>query len=82
MEALVAATGVNADKLRDLMARHPSADTINEYGRFKALVATCDKKRAAAHFAEKGKGPVRPSQVNMKLDKLLREFVIQGGIDV
>ena len=82
VEALVAATGVNADKLRDLMARHPSADTINEYGRFKALVATCDKKRAAAHFAEKGKGPVRPSQVNMKLDKLLREFVIQGGIDV
>lgn len=82
VEVLVAATGVNADKLRDLMARHPSEDTINEYGRFKALVATCDKKRAAAHFAKKGKGPVPLYRVNMELNKLLREFVIQGGIDV
>lgn len=80
--ALVAATGVDEARLRDLMARHPSEENINEYGRFDALKATADRARAQEYFSGKEGKKVLPFQVSMKLDRLLREFVIQGGFDV
>lgn len=80
--ALVAAMGVDEMKLRDLMARHVTEDNIDEYGRFDALKMSCDLKRAAAFFSEKAGKPVPPFQVTMRLDKLLRSFVIQGGFDL
>ena len=82
VEALVAATGVDEAKLRDLMLRHVSDDNINEYGRFDALKATADLSKARQYFSEKEGKPVPPYKVNMRLDKLLREFVTQGGFDV
>ncbi len=82
VEALVAATGVDEAKLRDLMLRHVSDDNINEYGRFDALKTTADLSKARQYFSEKEGKPVPPYKVNMRLDKLLREFVTQGGFDV
>lgn len=80
--SLAAATGVDEGMLRDLMARHMTEDNINEYGRFDALKKSCDPKKTSAYFTEKEGRPVSPFQANMKLDKLLREFVIRGGFDV
>ena len=82
VNALVSAIGVDEAKLRDLMARHVTEDNINEYGRFDALKDTADLGKARDYFAGKEGKPIPPFKVNMKLDKLLREFVIQGGFDI
>ena len=82
VDALVTAIGVDEGRLRDLMARHVTEDNINEYGRFDALKETVDLGKARDYFAGKEGKPIPPFKVNMRLDKLLREFVIQGGFDI
>lgn len=82
VNALVSAIGVDEVKLRDLMARHVTEDNINEYGRFDALKETADLGKARDYFVGKEGKPIPPFKVNMRLDKLLREFVIQGGFDI
>ena len=82
VNALVSAIGVDEGKLRDLMARHVTEDNINEYGRFDALKETADLGKARDYFVGKEGKPIPPFKVNMRLDKLLREFVIQGGFDI
>ena len=82
VNALVSAIGVDEGKLRDLIARHVTEDNINEYGRFDALKETVDLGKARDYFAGKEGKPMPPFKVNMRLDKLLREFVIQGGFDI
>lgn len=82
VNALVSAIGVDEVKLRDLMARHVTEDNINEYGRFDALKETADLGKARDYFAGKEGKPMPPFKVNMRLDKLLREFVIKGGFEI
>ena len=82
VNALVSAIGVDEGKLRDLMARHVTEDNINEYGRFDVLKGTADLGKARDYFVRKEGKPMPPFKVNMRLDKLLREFVIQGGFDI
>ena len=82
VDALVAALGVDEMKLRDLMARHVTEDNINEYGRFDALKETADPDKARDYFTGKEGKPIPKFKVSMRLDKLLREFVIQGGFDI
>ena len=82
VDALVTAIGVDEGRLRDLMARHVTEDNINEYGRFDALKETVDLGKTRDYFAGKEGKPIPPFKVNMRLDKLLREFVIQGGFDI
>ena len=82
VNALVSAIGVDEGKLRDLMARHVTEDNINEYGRFDALKETADLGKARDYFVGKEGKPIPPFKVNMRLDKLLREFVIQGGFEI
>lgn len=82
MVNLVSVTGVDEGRLRNLMARHVTEDNINEYGRFDALKKSCDLGKASAYFTGKEGKHVPFFQVSMKLDRLLREFIIQGGFDV
>lgn len=82
VDALVSAIGVDEMKLRDLMARHVTEDNINEYGRFDALKETADPDKARDYFTGKEGKPIPKFKVSMRLDKLLREFVIQGGFDI
>lgn len=82
LQALVDAVGVDRALLKDLMAQHVTEANINEYGRLDALKSTCDQKLARAYFEKKEGLPVPPFRVAMKLDKLLREFVLSGGFDL
>lgn len=82
INALVSAIGVDERKLRDLMARHVTEDNINEYGRFDALKETADRSKARDYFTAKEGEPIPLYKVNMQLDRLLRDFVIQGGCDI
>ena len=82
VQALVDATGVDPGKLRALMALRVTEANINEFGRFDELKATADKQRAREYFSQKEGAPVPPFKVTMKLDALLRAFVLSGGFDL
>lgn len=76
------ALGLDEDKLRAMMDIHTTDANINEFGRFDALKATADKKKAKAYFeAIEGKSVI-PPKVPMKIDKLLRDFILRGGFDI
>ena len=85
VNALVSAIGVDEVKLRDLMARHVTEDNINEYGRFDALMETADIDKARDYFVGKGRSKFSKLEgmpIPLRVDRLLREFVIQGGFDI
>lgn len=74
--------GLDEDKLRSMMDTQITDANINEFGRFDALKATADKKRAKAYFEKIEGAPIIPPKVPMKIDKLLRAFIIRGGFDI
>lgn len=76
------AVGVNEDSLRAIMAIHPTEATINEYGRFDALKASVDMKIAQQYFESMNGKPIPTFKINIKLDELLRKFILADGFEV
>lgn len=76
------AIGVDADLLREFMARGVNEQSLNEYGRFDQLKESVDRKKARAYFEERDGEPVPPFRVPAKIDALLRNFVLSGGFDL
>ena len=53
------------------------------YATFLANVyKTVDKEKAKAFFEEREKTKLIPPKVNMKTDRMLRTFIITGGIEI
>ncbi|MGI6174111.1 MAG: type I restriction endonuclease subunit R [Christensenellales bacterium] len=76
------ALGLDESKLRGMMALKVEDANINEFGRFDALKATVDKKKAKEYFEKIEGAKVIPPKVSMKTDKLLRDFILSGGFDI
>ncbi len=74
--------GLDEDKLRDLMAKHVTEANINEYGRFDDLKATVDKQKAKQYFEAIEGTTIIPPKVPMKVDNLLRDFILKGGYSI
>lgn len=74
--------GIDEAKLRSMMALRVTDSNINEFGRFDALKATADKKKAKEYFEKLEGAAIIPPKVPMKIDKLLREFILTGGFDI
>ena len=74
--------GLDEQKLRALMALQITEGNINEFGRFDALKATVDKQKAKTYFESVEGKPIIPPKVPMKIDKLLREFILNGGFEI
>ena len=74
--------GLDEEMLRVMMTLHLTERTINEFGRFDALKATVDKQRAKVYFEKIEGKPIIPPKVSVKIDKLLREFILNGGFDI
>lgn len=79
---LAVALGLNEIMLRDMMAQHVTEYNINEFGRFDALKATVDKEYARIYFESIAGNNLPLPKINVKLDKLLRDFIIHGGFDI
>lgn len=76
------ATGVDEAELRAFMQMKVTEANINEFGRFDRLKGTVDRALAKA-FIEKLEGStIKPFQVNMKIDQILRRFILEDGFDV
>ena len=76
------ALGVDELKLREIMKQHVTEDNINEFGRFDALRATVDMNIARAYFEAIIGQKLPIPKVNIKINKLLRDFILKGGFDI
>lgn len=74
--------GLDEDKLRNMMGMRLTKANINEYGRFDELKRTVDKVKAKEYFEKKEGISLIPPKVNIRIDKLLREFLLAGGIEI
>lgn len=81
IQKIVTYLGVDGDLLKELCDAHLTDVTINEYGRYDLLKSRVNKLTAKAYFeAKEGIGLI-PLKVNMKIDALLRRFILRGEID-
>ena len=74
--------GLDEEKLRYMMSLGLAEGNINEFGRLDELSRTIDKAKAKAFFEAKEGVKLIPPKVNMKMDQLLRLFIISGGFEV
>lgn len=82
IKKMVERIGVYEEKLRALMDAAVNENNINEFGRFDDLKATIDKEKAKAFFEQKEHVKIPMYKVNMKADKLLRDFILTGGYNI
>lgn len=76
------ALGADEAMLRDFMRLRVTDANINEFGRFDKLKATVDKGGAKAFLEALEGADIKPFQVNMKVDQILRKFILGGGFDI
>lgn len=74
--------GCSKDLLTKLMKVHVTSNNLNEYGRFDALKSTVDKQKARAYFTQLDGKPIPPFRVSNRVDELLTNFILNGGIDI
>ena len=67
------------DKFMNLSVNNAN---INEYGRFDKLKASVNREQAKAYFERIENKSVSMLAVSMKIDHLLKEFIISGGFDI
>ena len=82
LAVLVLALGVDRDLLADLMSTDATEASINEYGHFDTLCSGVDKEKARAFFEAREGTSLPPFKVSMRIDALLRTFILQGGFDI
>ena len=79
---LANALGIDIPKLENLMNAGITEANMNEYGRFDDLKKTVVKEKAEAYFvAVEGKS-IPAFRLSIKIEKLLKEFIINGGFDI
>lgn len=79
---LADALGLDEQLLRKMMLLKVNETNINEYGRLDALKTTVNKIKAKAYFEATEGAKIPMPKVNIKIDKLLRDFIIKGGFDI
>lgn len=79
---LAEAVGLDEDMLRGMMNYNITEANINEFGRFDALKETVDKTKAKAYLERISGEKIPMPKVNMRVDKLLRKFLIDGGMEL
>ena len=74
--------GADEEKLKNMMSLNLNEGSLNEFGRYDDLKKTVDKAKAKAYFEKLEGTKIIPPKVNVKVDKLLREFILGGGNDL
>lgn len=73
---------IDEGKLRNIMSLRLNAANINEFGRYDDLKKTVNKAKAKEYFEKIEGTKIIPPKVNVKVDNLLREFIISGGFEI
>lgn len=74
--------GLDEDQLRNMMALRLDDASIDEFGRYTRLRETVDIIKATAYFETINGKKLPLPMVNIKVDKILRNFIINGGYDM
>ena len=74
--------GLDEDKLRSMMELNLNELNINEFGRLDDLKKSVDKQKARAYFESVEGTKVLPHKVNIRMDSLLRKFILSGGVEL
>ena len=74
--------GVDEEKLRSIMSLQLNISNLNEFGRYDDLRRTVDKAKAKEYFEKVEGKKIVPPKVNIKVDNLLRDFILSGGFDI
>jgi len=82
LRAIMDALGVDREKLQVLLDLRVTEANINEFGRFSALKDSADKQKARAYFEKHEGKPLPAFKVNMKIDELLRKFLLEGEVNL
>ena len=76
------ALGLDENLLRNIMSLKLNENNLNEFGRYDELKKTVDKAKAKEYFEKVEGTKIIPPKVNVKVDKLLRDFIISGGYEI
>lgn len=74
--------GVDENLMYELLADDITPENINEYGRFDALKNTVVRDQAANYFTRLDGKQVPKFRVNNRVNTLLTQFLVEGGIDI
>ena len=74
--------GIDEDMLRKMMGLKLNESNLNEFVRYDELKKTVDKAKAKNYFEKIEGTKIIPPKVNVKVDKLLRDFIINGGYEI
>ena len=80
--AVVNALGLDKNRLVALMNDKVDETNLNNFGRFDALKETVDREKARAYFEARENKNIPIFQVNIKIEKLLKEFIFRDGFDL
>lgn len=76
------ALGLDESMLRNMMSLRVDEDNINEYGRLDNLKNAVNMSKAKEYFENVEGKKIPLPKVNIKIDTLLRNFIISGGFDI
>lgn len=79
--ALAQNLGLDAALLKEMADARLTEHNIDEFGRFTRLKASVNRVLAKAYFQQREGTPLTPPKINMKLDALLRRFILTGEIE-
>ena len=74
--------GLDEQVLKNLMDLKVTEANLNEFGRFDELKNTVDKAKAKEYFEKLENAIIPQFKVNVRIDSLLRRFIVQGGFEV
>lgn len=81
IHSFAVAFGLDEDLLKNMMQLNLTEANIDEFGRFDKLKQSVNKAAAKAFLEKIEDKVIIPPKVNMKVDKILRKFILTGGFD-
>lgn len=67
---------LDKDLLKTLIARKPTAATLDEFDYYTKLKSSVDREKAKQYFEKETGKTLSDLQVNIQVDTLLREFIL------
>ncbi|MBE9487917.1 MAG: type I restriction endonuclease subunit R [Bacteroidetes bacterium] len=75
-------TGIDETKLRRFMNLHVTEYNIDEFGRYNELKSSVNKNLAKIYFENLAGKSIPLRKIQIKIDDLLRRFVLEGGFEI
>lgn len=82
IDALVEFTGVNKEKIKELLSYKLTENNLNEYGRFDALKSSADVELLMQNLSAFKNKNVPKFKAILYLNKVLRKFILDEPFDI